>query len=52
MLLERCGPCVPEKAGTAEGERVTAMLRQEAPGLSEALPQAQLKSPDLDTLDD
>lgn len=24
MLLERCGPCVPEKAGTAEGETVTA----------------------------
>lgn len=23
MLLERCGPCVPEKAGTAEGETVT-----------------------------
>lgn len=27
LLLERCGPCVPEKAGTAEGETVTAYAK-------------------------
>lgn len=57
MLLERCGPCVPEKAGTAEGEKPLEMPRAGTSPIrgtttASVAQGLQLQSLDQDTMDD
>lgn len=52
MLLEKCGPCVPEKAGTAEGETVTANAKSRHLAHQRHYYCQELQSLDQDTMDD